>query len=325
MLSELRQFEAAGEAYRTVLDLSPEYRGVWYNLGNNAYRQQNYQQAVTFYRRAQEQHPSANTPVAKGRAYVSQEKVDSARVAYERALALDSTHALAHARLGQLQADEGNLKDALKHSRRALELEPENAKFRYAVGTQLLQMERFEAAVEHLRTAVEERPWHQGSVYNLGQALMRFGRTGQAQTYLSRADRLEQQQSRIERVRAQAQDAPGEPERWRKLGRVLRQAGRLEEAREAFSVALYLRPQDSTLRNEVAKLASDLGSYEAAISHYRTLLRQRPSYVRGWFNLGVVYARKGEAKKAEKAWQTVLEHEPDHQKAKKYLSSLPTE
>ena len=186
-------------------------------------------------------------------------------------------------------------------------------------------MERFEAAVEYLRTAVEERPWHQGSVYNLGQALMRFGRTGQAKTYLSRADRLEQQQSRIERVRAQAQDAPGEPEQWRKLGRVLRRAGRLEEARETFSVALYLRPQDSTLRNEVAKLASDLGNYEAAISHYRTLLRQRPSYVRGWFNLGVVYARKGEAKKAEKAWQTVLEHEPDHQKAKKYLSSLPTE
>ena len=122
---------------------------------------------------------------------------------------------------------------------------------------------------------------------------MRFGRTGQAKTYLSRADRLEQQQSRIERVRAQAQDAPGEPERWRKLGRVLRQAGRLEEAREAFSVALYLRPQDSTLRNEVAKLASDLGNYEAAISHYRTLLHQRPSYVRGWFNLGVVYSRKG--------------------------------
>lgn len=79
------------------------------------------------------------------------------------------------------------------------------------------------------------------------------------------------------------------------------------------------------MRNEVAKLASDLGNYEAAISHYRTLLRQRPSYVRGWFNLGVVYARKGEAKKAEKAWQTVLEHEPDHQKAKKYLPSLPTE
>lgn len=27
VLSELRQFETAGEAYRTVLDLSPEYRG----------------------------------------------------------------------------------------------------------------------------------------------------------------------------------------------------------------------------------------------------------------------------------------------------------
>lgn len=322
VLSELKRFESAREAYRTVLDLDPGYRGAWYNLGNNAYRQQDYQKAVDFYQRAQETHPAASTLVALGWTYVAQGKTDSARYAYERAIALDSTHALAHARLGQLHADEGEYEEALRCSRRALELEPENAKFRYAVGNQLLQQDRLEQAAEHLRVVVEKRPWHQGAHYNLGQALMRLGREDEAETYLATADRLEQQQSKIKRLRSKAQDAPGEPGRWRTLGQALRQSGRLEEAREAFSVALYLQPQNPALRNEVAKLSSDLREYETAISHYQTLLRRAPSYVRGWFNLGVVYARRGDTNRAKRAWQKVIELNPNHQKAKEYLASL---
>lgn len=322
VLSELKRFESANQSYRKALDLDPDYRGAWYNLGNNAYRQQDYQEAVNFYQRAQKKHPSANTLVALGWTYVAQGKTDSARYAYERAIDHDSLHALAHARLGQLYANEGNYKKALVHSRRALKLEPKNPKFRYAVGNQLLQFGRPEKAVDHLKTAVEQRPWHQGAHYNLGQALTRLGREEEAEKYLAEADSLEQQQSKIERLRSNAKDAPDEPGRWVTLGKALRQSGRLKQARKAFSVALYLQPRNPALRNEIAKLASDLGEYEAAISHYRTLLRQTPSYVRGWFNLGVVYARRGSTKKAKKAWEKVLEINPDHQKAKEYLASL---
>jgi tetratricopeptide (TPR) repeat protein len=322
VLAELRRYEESNEAYRRVLALNPDYEGARYNLGNNAYRQQEYGQAVRHYRRGLERHPSARTGVAQGRAYVAQEKVDSARIAYEEAIALDSTHALAHARLGQLYADEGSTEKALRHSRRALTLEPENAKFRYAVGQQLLQLGRPEAAAEHLRTAVEQRPWHQGSHYNLGQALLRLDRSEEADQYLTAADSLEEVQSRIERLRSQAQNAPSEVERWRTLAQALKEAGRLEEAEEAYSVALYLRPQNPVLRNEIAKLAGTRGNDEAAISHYRTLLRQNPNYVRGWFNLGVTYARNGQTEQARKAWQRVLEHDPNHEQARRYLASL---
>jgi len=325
VLAELRRFEESNEAYRRVLDLDPHYEGARYNLGNNAYRQQAYQRAVRHYRRGLERHPSARTQVAMGRAYVAQEKVDSARVAYEEAIALDSTHALAHARLGQLYADRGSTEQALRHSRRALEREPKNAKFRYAVGQQLLQLGRPDAAVEHLRTAVEQRPWHQGSHYNLGQALLRLDRGDEAERYLAAADSLEEVQSRIEQLRSQAQNAPSEVKRWRTLARALKEAGRLDEAEDAYSVALYLRPQNPVLRNEIAKLAGTRGNDEAAISHYRTLLRQNPNYVRGWFNLGVTYARNGQREQARNAWQRVLEHDPSHELARKYLASLKTD
>ncbi|MFB6249446.1 MAG: tetratricopeptide repeat protein [Salinibacter sp.] len=322
VLAELRRFKESNAAYRRVLELDPDYQGARYNLGNNAYRQQKYQKAVRLYRKGLRRHASARTLVAQGRAYTAQEKIDSARAAYERALDLDSTHALAHARLGQLLADQGSTKAALRHSKRALDLKPDNAKFRYAVGRQLLQAGRPGDAVEHLKTAVEERPWHQGAHYNLGQALLRLDRSDEAQRYLAAADSLEQVQSRIERLRSQAQSAPSEVKRWRTLGQALKGAGRLQEAQEAYSVALYLRPKNPVLRNELAKIASDRGRYEAAISQYRTLLRQHPSYVRGWFNLGVVHARNGHPKRARKAWKRVLKHDPSHQQARKYLASL---
>ena len=57
--SELGRFADAEQAYNNALKAMPNYRGVWNNLGNNAYRQQNFSQAVDYYRKevAQNQTP----------------------------------------------------------------------------------------------------------------------------------------------------------------------------------------------------------------------------------------------------------------------------
>ena len=320
VLSELKQFDRAEEAYREVLALDPDYRGVWYNLGNNAYRQQDYQQAVTFYRKAQGQHPSAEALVSLGWTYVAQSKTDSARLAYEKALSVDSSYALAYARLGQWYEDQGELETALKYSRRALELQPNNGKYQYVVGSQLLRLDQPEVAVEHLKQATEARPWHQGAHFSLGQALMRLGREQEAERYLAGADSLEQLQSDIKRLQSIARNNPENSKSWKKLGEKLREAGQVEEAQKAFSMALYLAPEDPILRNNIAMLSAELGNSKAAVRHFQALLTQHPSFVEGWFNLGVVYARSGNIQQAQQAWKEVLRRQPDHQRAKAYLA-----
>ncbi len=322
VLSELKRFEEAEAAYREILTLDPDYRGAWYNLGNNAYRQQAYEDAVTFYRRAHALHPSAETLVSLGWTYVAQDEIVRAREAYEGAIARDSSYALAYARLGQLYEDQGNLQEALKYTRKALQLEPGNGKYRYAVGSQLLRLDRPEEASEHLRRATVERPWHQGTHYSLGQALMRMGREQEAERYLAQSDSLEQAQSEIKRLQAIAQSNAENPTVWKRLGEKLHEIGRDEEAQQALSVALYLSPGDPDLRNELAMLTAELGNPKAALGHYRALLTQYPSNVEAWFNLGVVYARVGNEQQAQRAWQEVLRREPNHQRAKDYLSRI---
>lgn len=321
-LSEVKRFEEAEAAYRKVLELDPDYRGAWYNLGNNAFRQQYYEDAIRFYREEQALHPSAATLVALGWAYEGQDEIDRARSAYEQAIEADSTHAPAYARLGQLYEDEGELEEAFRHSRRALELAPDDVNYRYVVGAQRLRLDRLEEAVDDLEAVTEARPWHQGAHYNLGQALMRLGRQEEAERYLEAADSLDSMQREIERLQSIAENNPDEPEQWRTLGDELHRAGRLEEAKNAFGLALYLQPDNPTLRNRFAMLSAELEEYEAAVEQYRTLLRQHPTYVEGWFNLGVVYAWKGEPQQAEQAWERVLQQAPDHQQAKAYLAQI---
>ncbi|MEF8796141.1 MAG: tetratricopeptide repeat protein [Salinivenus sp.] len=325
VLTELKRFDEADKEYQKVLSLDPQYQGAWFNLGNNAYRRQNYETALRYFQKEQKRHPSASTLVEMGKTYGVRNAPDSARQAYERALARDSTSAEAHARLGQLYEEEGELESALEHSRRALQLDSTNVNYRYIVGSQLFQLGRYEAAIPHLRGVIAERPWHQSAHYNLGQALVRTGRRDRGETYIAESDSLEKQQRKIERLESVAQDEPGAPARWTKLGDAYRRAGRLEDAREAYSIALYLRPSNPRLRDQLAQLSADLGNYEAAVSHYRTLLRRRPDFNEAWFNLGVVYARNGETEKARKVWKRVLKRNPDHQRAKAYLARLPEE
>lgn len=325
VLSELKRFDAAEAAYREVLALNPDYRGAWYNLGNNAYRQQAYEDAVTFYRRAHAQYPSAETLVSLGWTYAAQDEIEQAREAYRNAIARDSSYALAYARLGQLYDDQGNPQEALKYSRKALNLEPSNGKYRYAVGSQLLRLDRPEDAAKHLRRATAERPWHQGAHYSLGQALMRLGREQEAERYLAQSDSLEQVQSEIKRLQSVARSNAENPTVWKRLGEKLHEIGRDEEAQQALSVALYLNPGDPDLRNELAMLTAELGNPQAALGHYRALLTQYPSNVEAWFNLGVVYARVGNERQAQRAWQEVLRRDPDHQRAQVYLSRISSD
>lgn len=322
VLSELKRFDDAAKEYRKVLSLNPQYQGAWFNLGNNAYRRQNFEKALRYFQNEQEQFSSASTLVEVGKAYSAVGKPDSAQWAYEQALSLDSTTAAAHARLGRLFEEEGTVETALTHSRRALELEPENVNYQYVVASHLYQLGQYEDAITHLRSVIEERPWHQEAHYNLGQALVRTGQKEKGKQYLVQADTLDKRQREIERLESVAKDQPGNPQRWKTLADAYRDIGRLGKAQETYSIALYLRPSSPTLRDQLAQLAAARGNYKAAVTHYQALLRRHPDFTDGWFNLGVVYARNGETEKARKMWKRVLQQRPNHPRARKYLSSL---
>lgn len=322
VLSDVGRLEEADADYHKVLEQAPDYRGVWNNLGNNSYRQQAYHRAIAYYQTEMVVHPAPIPLRGMGRAYVELGLVDSARYAFEQAIALDSLYPPAYFNLALLLDDEGYSEEALRNAQKALSLDSGNLDYQYLVGSYLVRMGRSEAARGYLQAVVEARPWHPGALYNLGQALVHLGQRDEAQKYLNQAEVVRAQQAKIDHLENTVRALPYDPLAHAGLGFALRLVGRYNDAMHAYQVALQLDPGNVEILNNTASLCLIRGDTTLAINYFRTILQIQPTFVEAWLNLGSVYAMLNEPEAARQAWQMALRYEPNHPIAKAYLAKI---
>ncbi|ARA92256.1 hypothetical protein AWN76_003075 [Rhodothermaceae bacterium RA] len=320
--SEMLRFDEAEAAYRQVLDLQPDYRGVWNNLGNMAARAYDFRTAVGYYRREIEASGSPHAWHGLGRAYRELGVVDSARMAFEQALAADSSYTAAYVSLAQLLDDAGELDAALDQARHALAINPQSLDAQYLIGSLLVKTGQPEEAIPYLSIVLQAWPWHHPTYYNLGQAFIRTGREEEGRSLLERAEELRALQAQITQLERMVRNNPEDPYVHAGLGSALRKAGRYNDAMHAYRVALTLDPDNLEFQNNVAVLHLLRGEDEAAVARFVDILARDSTYVDGWINLGILYARSGREEAARRAWKQALRYAPDHPAAQAYLARL---
>lgn len=337
--TRLNRFDLSEPAYRKALDLDPTYRAAWFKLGNDAFLQGQYHEALRRYRKELEVIRTSDAETKQffqdvdrealpsillqiGRTHQLLNQADSARAAYERSLGLDSTNAQAYVWLGELAESQGELDEAIRLAQRALELDPHNVDYRYLLGSLLNRTGQAEEAVPLLTQVVQRRPWHEGATYNLGQALLRTGQREQGQFFLGRVDTLQALEAEVAEAQAAAYQQPENRHRWLELADLLLGSGRLDEAMNALSVAQYLAPDDLAVQNDMANLVLAMGDTTQALQRFQAIVQQDPTFADGWFNLGVVYAMAGDFEAARAAWNRTLEQAPEHPEARAYLQRL---
>ena len=320
--SELGRFAEAEQAYKNALKAAPGYRGVWNNLGNNAYRQQNFSQAVNYYGQEITQNQASIPLRALGRAFVELGKTDSARTYFQKAIDLDRNYAAAHFNLAQLEEDEGKLNQALQHAGRAYGIEPDNLEYRYVYSTLLVQMDRGSEAIYNLREIVEKWPWHHGAYYNLGRALVRAGQKTDGENYLEQAEQVRAAQAKIDHLENTVRVLPDDPYSYAALAFALRKVGRYNDAMHSYKVALYLDPDNFDIWNNVANLYLLQGDTITALSTYNYIVNRNHKLTDIWLNMGVVYALSNQKEKARSAWEQVLTYQSDNAVALNYLKKL---
>lgn len=323
ILSSVRQYGPAQQAYEETLQLDPDYPGVYLNLGNSAYLRGEPQEALALYRKEKGAADTAPYLVQLGRAYADLGVTDSARWAYERAIAADSTNSTAYMWLGQFFEEAGDFEKALLYSRKGLALRPDNPNYAYVVGVQLLRGDSLEEAVGMLTKAAKAMPWHYASHYNLGQALTGLGQTDLGARYLAQADTLLEKQKGITKWENLLQTNSHEPMLWVNYGNALREAGRVDDAIDALTIAFSINPQWMELQNNIANLLLMRGDTLQALQRYQMLLRYDSTQADVWLNLGTLYALAGRYDDARWAWKAVLRHDPDHPEAARYMAQLP--
>ena len=320
--SELGRFKEAEQEYMKALKATPGYRGVWNNLGNNAYRQQNFSQAIDYYIKEAAQNKEPIPLRAVGRAFVELGKTDSARIFFKKAIELDKNYAAAYFNLAQLEEDEGNFKQAIQYAGRAYGIEPDNLEYQYLYSTLLVQMDSGGEAIFNLRKIIDKWPWHHGAHYNLGRALIQAGEKSEGENYLEQAERVRAVQAKIDHLENTVRALPDDPYSYAALAFALRKAGRYNDSMHSYKVALYLEPDNFDIWNNVANLYLLQGDTVTALSTYNYIVEKNPMLTDVWLNMGVVYALSNQKEKARRAWERVLSYQSDNISALKYLKKL---
>jgi tetratricopeptide (TPR) repeat protein len=162
--------------------------------------------------------------LADGLYLVAQRRQPEAREALQRVLAVKPDHAVAHGRLGMLDAEAGKKESAVEHLRavarhdpnsdygysmlgwmayldgnfeeasaayrKADAIEPYDAKINYHWALALARLQRWAEAADHFRQVLRIDPRHTGACQGLAHVLGRQGQPAQAVRFARRAARL---------------------------------------------------------------------------------------------------------------------------------------
>ena len=187
---------------------------------------------------------------------LASEALEQFRVALSLAsnLRLGETPALVgrvHLNLASVLSRRGENEAAVRHYRRAIELDPAggDSVAYFNLGSTLAGLGRDQEAIEALQEAVARNPDYQDAQYNLAWVLKRSGRLDQAVVHFR------------EVVRIDPQDADA----WYQLGGTLAEEGRRAEAVEALQHSVQLRPNEAAAVDQLSKAMIRDNRYAEAI------------------------------------------------------------
>lgn len=339
VFTKLKRYDDAHREYKRALDLDPAFRRAWYNIGHNAFLQRKYRDALSYYEKEREllaatarrendtdgsrlRHALPAVTAQIGRTYALLGVPDSAQLAYQQALTIDSTNAVTHAWLSELYEDRGDIDQALQHAQKALEGHPDEVEYAYRVGFLLFQSGRIEEAALLLSAVVQQWPGHEGASYNLGRALLALGHEKEGQALLDRVEAVQRMQEQAMLAQRSVEMHPEDAKRWVDLARLMLQSGYYDKAEEALAAALVQKPDDRALRHDLANVALVRGDTSLAVERFESLLRTDSTFADAWLNLGIIHAMQGRRDEARAAWERVLRYNPGDPDAKAYLAGL---
>jgi tetratricopeptide (TPR) repeat protein len=307
----MNRLPAAREAFETVLARQPGYEAAWHSLGDVAYAEGDYREAIRYYRREDATNPTPQTWYNIGNAFRMLEMPDSALVAFERSVDLDRKYADSYVAMAEVREARGAHDEALRHAESAYRIDPSDPRYAYLTGRLLFQLGRLDEAEDRLRTAVASAPWDYSTLYTLGQVLQRQG-DPEATTILSRAEEARRREAEVRNMERQASQHRDSALAHVALAQELVSAGRLHEALERFKIAQVLDPADLSIRQNIASLLLATGATQEAVTACEEILASDSLRVGAWVIMSAAYSRIGDKDQSLRAWQRAVRIDPNH-------------
>ena len=195
-------------------------------------------------------------------------------------------------RAGMANEHTGDHKGAERAYRRGLEIAPDDAELRNALGWTLFQDGRTAEAVAEYERALAANPNHAKAHNNLALALVELGQLEEAASHFKTSLELEPK-----------------AEIYSDLGFTMARLGKSEEALADYQKALELDPNCASAHFNLAVTFVQAGKFAEAESHYRQALPGRPT-AETHNGLGYVLARQGRTDEAIAEFRKAIDVDP---------------
>ena len=202
---------------------------------------------------------------------------------------------MAYSNLGSFLSARGNVDEAIRDFRKALELWPNQSKDHNNLGKALVQKGRIAEAMDHFQTALRVSPEDPDTESNIGAASLQQGDADEAISHLRRA---------VEKWPRHAQGHIN-------LGNALLQNREIDAAIAEYEKTLALPFDHAESHYSIGTALRQKGDVEEAIVHYRKALELRPDYANAHNNLGNALRQQGRIEEAVHEYEAALKSEPD--------------
>jgi len=197
-----------------------------------------------------------------GNALAKRDRQDEAIRHYRRAIQINPNYKEAHFNLALELSKMGRQDEAISHWRRALLIEPNFVEAHYMLGITLAETGRADEALSHYRRALQIKPDYAEAHYNLGNALLIKGRQEEAISHWRRALQIKPEFAKAHN----------------NLAISLAATGRQDEAIRHFRRVLQIDPDYAEAHYKVAGIFEAMGRQDEAISHYRLAVQLQPEH-----------------------------------------------
>jgi tetratricopeptide (TPR) repeat protein len=198
---------------------------------------------------------------------------------------------------------------AIPEWRKALELNPEDAKSHNNLGLALAKTGKLDEAIPQYQEALSLDPNFGDAHDNFALALTKKGKVDEAIPHFEKALELN----------------PRDAKAHSNLGGILAEQGSLDKARSHFEKALEVDPDDADAHNNLAVALVKAGRMNEAIPHFEKALAADPSSVEVQYNLGIALAGTGRLDEAIPHFEKALELNPNDAKVHVNLGGVLAE
>lgn len=230
-----------------------------------------------------------------GNSYSDVGNMESALLAFERAVTINPTLSESRANLGNIYLKKNWVVKAIGEYLAALVINPHDAKTHNNLGNAYMQRDSLSYAVYEYMRSIDLDPNFVDAYKNLAMVYTKQQRYGAAIAKLKIAIHLE----------------PKNAGCYSQLGDIYNQMGDHEQAIVQFNEALKIKPKLAEGHYGLATCYNKLGLVDEEIWQYRMVLAAKPDMVAALINLGNAYFGQGKYRSAIEQYERAVQVKPD--------------